>query len=145
MFDIRSVQTDSRKKDEGIWKIIGLGDIKVLFRSPQSREYQKIRARLERPYRDKIRKNRMTPEDNKRLLIDSLCEGAILDWQNVWMDEEIEWTIETGKQLLDPNAEPYGNEIFLQHVVDAFLETDGYYRDEFRSSEKNSLTLSAIN
>lgn len=145
MFDIRSVQTDSRKKDEGVWKKIGLGDIEVLFRSPQSRAYQKVRARLERQYRDKLRKNRMSPEDQKRLLIDSLCEGAILDWKNVWMETEIEWDIETGKQLLDPEAEPYGNEIFLQHVVDAFLETEEFYRDEFRSSEKNSLTLSAIN
>lgn len=135
--DIGNLEIDKEAVEEGVWKEIGVGNIRIKFRSPQSEYLQKVRKRIEAPYRDKIRKDRLTLEQKAKMFFETMIQGGIIDWENIERKgESIPWSVDAGRQILDPaNYKDIGD-----GAVQAFLETDSFLRDHDEDGEKNLLS-----
>lgn len=138
--DIGNLEINKNAVEEGVWKDIGIGDIRIKFRSPQSEYVQQVRKRLEAPYRAKIRKDTLSMEQKARLFFETMIQGGIIDWENVESNgETIPWKVENGRQILDPaNYKDIGDA-----AVNAFLDTDSFLRDYDEDGEKNLLSASS--
>ena len=138
--DISTFEIDKEAIEEGVWKDIGVGNIRIRFRSPQSETVQKIRRRIEAPFRSKIRKDSLSLEEKAKIFFETMIQGGVLDWENIEdKNGPIAWSIENGRKILDPgNYKDIGDA-----AVNAFLDLDGFLRDQDEDGRKNSSTVSA--
>ena len=135
--DISKFAIDQDAVEEGVWKDIGIGNIRIKFRSPQSPSLQRVRKRLEAPYREKIRKDQLSLEQKAHLFFETMIQGGILDWENVEESGQvIPWSVVSGRRILD--LKKYKD--IGEAAVQSFLETDSFLRDHDEEGEKNSLT-----
>lgn len=137
--DINKHKLDRAKVEDGVWRDIGYGDVRVKYRSPQSKKFQEIKKRKEAPFRSAMRKGKMTPEKTGRIIFESIVEGGILDWENVSDgDKEIPFSIEHGYFYIDPDGDYID---FSEAVINGFFDSSEDYYLEKAEERKNSLNV----
>lgn len=140
MVDIAGLEYDESKLEDGVWKTVttDVGDIEVLFRSPLSEQVKIAKRRAEKPYLSKIRKNTLSLEEQAKIFIDTLIEGAILDWDLEYQGQPLAWSKEVGRKFLKDKR----FDKLAAALIAAFFDTDGFLVDLEEDGGKNSLSAS---
>ena len=70
-----------QRQNNGAWA--NFGESRFLIASNGSDKFQKALARLQAPYRDRIRRGTLDPTTAKSILCQAMSEAMILGWENV--------------------------------------------------------------
>lgn len=117
--------------EQGTW--VGYRGGEFLIAHAGNLKFQRAMNRLQRPYRRKIEKNEMDPGDQRKLLIQAIAEGILLDWKGVKdsKGENVSYSVKTAATALT------NDEAFREFVMEFSAEMENYRREEM-TEEGNS-------
>jgi len=75
---------------------------KFLVRSASSPEFLDVKDRVERPYRKKIDRNKLSSKVSNQLMRETVCKGLVMDWKDI-VDggEPVKFSEEALMQILE--------------------------------------------
>ena len=133
MTDISNFRIDVQAEEDGVWRELGIGDIRVRLRSPHSATYRRVRNKLEAPYRSDIRKNKISDEQLIEIARKSVVMGALVDWENVTLSGRV--IMHSEEMALRIFSKEYRD--LLNALLKVFAEVEEIAAEERLENEKN--------
>lgn len=96
-------------------------------------KFQRALNRLQRPHRRKLEKNEMDPGDQRKLLIQAIAEGILLDWKGVKDSKggDVPYSVKMAVTALT------NDESFREFIMEYSAEMENFRREEIEE-EGNS-------
>ncbi len=140
--DISALKVDQDARINGVWKDLGIGEIRVRLRAPNSPQYLNARTAIFRELRKQQGNEELNNYAAFEANIRSIIEGALVDWKNISID---------GKDAKFSTKKAY--EIFgvgeyqglAEALAVAFGSEEDYLLKSQQAEEKNLSTASSGN
>lgn len=131
LFNIDAFSSD--KKESGTWLSMEGTESEFLIASTGNDNFQRIWAKVQRPFSKKIKNDNLDPKISSGLMAEALSQAVLLDWKNVadGSGKAVKYTQELGKAALLSNDE------LREWVVDQASQNDNFLAEVDASSEKS--------
>lgn len=116
--------------ESGVWA--EYQDARLCIAHASNLRFQRVMARLQKPFKRKIERNEMDPADQKRILTQALAEAVLLGWEGVTSKdgEAIVYNSKVGRTALE-------NDDSLREFVMEFSADLANFREEEKDHEGN--------
>jgi len=123
------------KESDGVWQEYEGSEFRIAHMGNMG--FQREFARLQRPYKRDIAKDRLDPSTAQKIMCQAMAKHVLLDWRNVkGKDGEVAYSTEKAYSLLNRNSS------FRRFVVDFATELDNFRAEELEEVGKSPASIS---